>query len=185
MNFNFAITTIAVLAFELRFPVNHNHEQDYFFLQGLQQTAHLFRINATVFLHLTERQDFTIYTSNVSEPSFVFSWSGFTVDGEKMLLERNEGDVDEFVYSDFSFMSPDILVNEPEPTYAECTYSISETTINYWYIVVIVFLVGRLSDPQTIRTIINFLKHLPTINSDPPPINNNRFETLTIDNESL
>ena len=53
MNFNFLFSVVSALSFVVEFPVNSNNTQDYFFFEGNNQTAHLYRENKTLFLHLS------------------------------------------------------------------------------------------------------------------------------------
>lgn len=146
MDFIITLAAIAGLAFEFKFPVTLESDQDCFYLEGNEQSAHLFRRNGTINLHLSQGSNYTVYTSQTNQPSFTFSWTGFKVDGVAMTLNNSLGTVTKHQYHSFAFFSPIIGTDSVTclNTKLEPAFRIDGIAVNYWYIVLIVFLVCAL-----------------------------------------
>ena len=141
MNLQVVFHSITTLTFVFKFPVNLNTQQDYFYFEGENQSAHLSRTNETVTLYLNQGKNFTVFCEIVNRSVFTFSWTGFKIDGISMNLTKSEGETLKFKYHSLLFMSP--ILDEIE----ECSPISSEqifqyTNVNYWYIVLIVLTIG-------------------------------------------
>ena len=158
MDFHLVLSLASALTFVFEFPVNTQINQDYFILSGNNQSAHLYRVNNSIYLYLNQGQNYSVYNSTTIRDSFRFSWNNFTVDGEKMQLDRSVGEVNMFQYTYSVFLSPILQVVDqycvvnPLPV-----YNLNE--VNYWYILSIVLLVGVALDSKThiVKMINNFL----------------------------
>ena len=146
MNFHFLFSLLSVHSFVVEFPVHVGDKQDYFFFEGENQTAHLYRNNYTLGLYLSHGSNYSLYNAEINQNNFIFSWFEFSVDGVKMTLSDKVGSVDDLQFENFTFLSPitDVISNEGE---AECVYQLN--SVNYWYILLIVLLVGALFDSKT------------------------------------
>ena len=157
MNFYFILSVVAGFSFEFRFPVNQGVEQDYFFLEGLDQNAYLSRVNSTVYLRLSQGLNYSIYSMNVSQPSFQFSWLDFKTNNKSMKHVSSVGETTEYRYENVSFISPEISsVNQCLSTDIE--YIFTGNSVNYWYIVLIAVLVGLLVDLKGVG--VNFVRDI-------------------------
>ena len=147
MNLQLLVAVISRISFEFRFPVNFDNEQNFLYLEGLDQNAHLFRKNATVYLQLSHGYNYSLYAVNVSQPSFTFTWTDVSIDGKVMLLQSSIGEISEFQYENFTLFSPELVdQHHYTPTCPQCILNVD--SVNYWYIVLIVLLVGLLIDSK-------------------------------------
>ena len=105
MDFHLVLSLASALTFVFEFPVNTQINQDYFILSGNNQSAHLYRVNNSIYLYLNQGQNYSVYNSTTIRDSFRFSWNNFTVDGEKMQLDRSVGEVNMFQYNYSVFLS--------------------------------------------------------------------------------
>jgi hypothetical protein len=136
-------TTVASLSFLIEFPINSHLKQDFFFFEGKNQSAHLCRDNQSLILYVNKQNNFTKHTITIEENAFIFSWDGLLVNNNKMRLDSSSGIVKDLHFDHFTFMSPnfDLGLNK-NPT--EATVLTGENIVNYWYIVLIVFLISAL-----------------------------------------
>ena len=149
MNFNFLFSVVSALSFVVEFPVNSNNTQDYFFFEGNNQTAHLYRENKTLFLHLNHNHGkmFSFFNTTIKRGTFLFSWKGFKVDGVDMLLQRSNGDIQHSKFEHFTFVSPIINVLDIESPVTP-VYNL-ENDVNYWYFFFLTFAAGILLESKT------------------------------------
>ena len=159
MNFNLLFSAVSALSFTIEFTVDKEESQDYFLFGGNNNSAHLFRENTTLLLHLSRRngETYSIYNCEVDDGKFEFSWDGFTVDGKKMNLRRANGNIRHLDFEHFTFLSPIVEVLHPECSDKEEVYSCNEG-VNYWYFVIIILVVGIVFDSKT--TVVNLLRRL-------------------------
>ena len=147
MNLQLLVAVITGITFEFRFPVNFDDKQNFFYLEGVDQNAHLLRRNATVYLQLSRGYNYSLYAANVTQPSFTFSWDNFSIDSKDMIRESSTGEISEFQYENFTLFSPELVdQNHYTPTCPQ--YILNVNSINYWYIVLIVLLAGLLIDSK-------------------------------------
>lgn len=147
MNFHAVFSAVSALAFVFEFPVNLELKQDYFYLEGQNQSAQLSRTNSTISLYLVHGENFSLFSETMNQSSFKFSWKGYKIDGKPMKLERSEGQVLTFAYKNFLFLSP--ILNELEECSSTCPEQILHYDgVNYWYIIVIVLIVGITIDSK-------------------------------------
>lgn len=141
MNLQIVFQFMTTLTFVFKFPVNLSNQQDYFFFEGANQSAHLSRSQRIVTLHLNQGENFTVFCRAINQSTFTFSWNGFEIDGNPMNVTKSDGDTSKLNYNSLLFMSPIIDVTE------ECSTSCSEqilqyNSVNYWYIVLIALAIG-------------------------------------------
>ena len=146
MNFHFLFSLLSAHTFVVEFPVHVGDRQDYFFFEGENQTAHLYRNNHTLGLFLSRGSSYSRYYTEINQDNFTFSWDEFSVDEVKMNLSDTVGSVDDLQFENFTFLSPvtKVSLNEGE---TECVHQLN--SVNYWYILLIVLLVGALFDSKT------------------------------------
>ena len=156
MNFNLLFSTVSVLSFIIEFAVDNDERQDYFLFGGLNKSAHLFRENSTLYLHLTHNhgEKFSIYNTSMDEGNFNFSWNGFAVDGKKMTLQKSVGDIKQLEFEHFTFISPIVDIFDLECSNQAIT-SCSDR-VNYWYFLIMMVAVGLAFDSKTMAK--NFIK---------------------------
>ena len=149
MNFNLLFTVVSSLSFVIEFPVNSNNTQDYFFFEGINSTAHLYREDKTLFLHLNHDHGkvFSLFNTTIDGDSFLFSWEGFKMNEVDMLLQRSNGELKQTRFKHFTFLSPiiDDLDIEPPPVHV---YNL-KTDVNYWYFFILTFGAGILLESKT------------------------------------
>ena len=125
---------VSALAFVLEFPVDSNVKQDYFYFEGRNESAYLSRINDTVTLYIEREGNFSYYTTETNQSSFIFSWSGFKMNGIPMSLNKSEGTVYSFSYTSYLFLSPIIdYMSDCGTSCPEQVFTHIEG-VNYWYI---------------------------------------------------
>ena len=156
MNFNVLFATVSALRFVINFPVNLNETQDYFYFEGYNNTARLFRKNATLLLHLSQNNgdENSLYNTTLHGKTFQFSWNGFKVNEEKMMLQRSKGQIGELEFEHFSFLSAIVEPLDIECTFQPIYYDIEN--VNYWYFLIMMFAVGIFFESKTHG--INILK---------------------------
>lgn len=170
MNFNLVFTALTTLLFSVKFRINSEARQDFFIFKGVNQSANLFREEEILKLYLTQNEGYELHSCMLQSPNFTFSWSGYMVDDEKMKVQDSVGSINKLFYDEFTFISPIIELSTPpfeddvEPIY-------SFIGINYWYIVLIVLVIGVLFEMKTsgfeiFKKLIFLLKHDPISQSD-------------------
>ncbi len=142
MNFNLLFTALATLSFSVKFQVDSGARQDFFLFEGANQSAHLFRDGESLTLYLQQSDRYTIYKLQLKSSNFTFSWNGYVVNNQQMLLQDSTGNVNDVVFQDFTFSSPIIELLEFDCS-VEPVYKLSND-INYGYIVLIFLGVGLL-----------------------------------------
>ena len=155
MEFNLLFSVVGALSFVIEFGILPDARQDFLFFNGDNTSAHLFRENNTVFLHLADTH-FELYQTDI-ENQLEFSWNGFKVNGTEMKKVKTNGNVTKFDFDVFTFLSP-IMENKPREEAIIETLLTSEK-VNYYYILAIVFLSVLLVDskPRTFRLIQDLL----------------------------
>ena len=127
----FALTV--TLTFTVQFGVNDGLQQDYFMLQGDNQTAHLHRRNQTLYLHLVQEDSLEIYMGDVKASNFNFSWTGYTINGRPMSVIKKSGNVSTMHFKQFTFISP--VYDSFEDLECRIETHHEKRSRNYWYIV--------------------------------------------------
>jgi len=141
MNFQIVFHFISTLTFVFKFSVNPNSQQDYFYFEGTNQSAHLSRSQEIITLFLNQGENFSVYRGEINQSTFTFSWIGFKIDGKPMNITKSEGDTSEINYNSLLFMSP--ILDEIEECSTNCPEQILQyNSVNYWYIVLIVLAIG-------------------------------------------
>ena len=141
MNLQVVLYFISTLTFVLKFSVNLDSQQDYFYFEGTNQSAHLSRSQKIVTLHLSQGENFSVFREIINQSTFTFSWIGFKINGEPMNLTKSEGDTSELHYNSLLFMSP--ILDEIEECSSNCSEEVLQyNSVNYWYIVLIVLTIG-------------------------------------------
>ena len=141
MNIQVVFHVITTLTFVFKFPVDLNTQQDYFFFEGANQSAHLCRSQKIVTLYLNQGENFSVFSATLNQSIFTFSWIGFEINGKAMNLTKSGGDTSKLNYNRLLFMSP--IVDEIEECSTNCSAQIAQyNNINYWYIVLIVLAIG-------------------------------------------
>ena len=106
MNINFLYTVLTGLCFTVKFDLDGNSKQHYLIFTGPETSAHLFRENSTLTLVLQTNVSFYRYQSlNLTNP-FTFTWEGFRVNNQTMKLIKSTGNITNFQYNGYTFLSP-------------------------------------------------------------------------------
>ena len=147
MNFYIVFNTLSTLTFVFEFAVNLENKEDFFYLEGQNQSALLSRTNDTIYLSIQHGENFTLYSDTINQSTFEFSWRGFRINKKPMLIEKTEGEILTFNYNSFLVLSP-ILNQFEECIVTEPEHFISYESINYWYIVLIALAVGITIDSK-------------------------------------
>ena len=159
MNFNLIFSALSAFSFIIEFAVNSDERQDYFLFVGNITSAHLFRENTTLYLHLTRDHGkmFSLYNTTIKKNGFQFSWNGFTVDGEEMVLQRSIGEMGQMEFEHFTFISP--IVNIFDIECAVETIYHNANIVNYWYffLMMIAVAIGFDSKSRAMNIIRHFL----------------------------
>ena len=154
MNFNLLFTILATLSFSVKFQVDSGARQDFFLLEGTNQSAHLFRDGESLTLYLQQNDGYEIYKTQLKSTNFTFSWNGYMVDNQQMLLHDSTGNVNDVEFQNFTFISPIIELNTFDCS-VEQVYKLSDN-INYGYIVLILLGIGAIFKTTDVgRTIYN------------------------------
>ena len=136
MEFNLFFTLVTALSFSIRFDTDSSPKQDYLIFQGDDATVHLFRENNTLVLYLRHDEAYNIYNYNNITNDFSFTWEGYKINEETMILIKSFGDIGAMIFDSYTFLSPIADFYEPsfsiEPVYRH------SSTINYGYIALIV-----------------------------------------------
>ena len=141
MNLQVVFHVITTLTFVFKFPVDLNTQQDYFFFEGVNQSAHLSRSQKIVTLYLNQGENYSVFSTAINQSAFTFSWIGFEIDGKAMNLTKSTGDTSKLNYNSLLFMSP--IIEGIEECTTNCPAQIAHyNNINYWYIVLIVLAIG-------------------------------------------
>ena len=152
--FNLLFATISTLSFSIEFQNKFNVVlQNYFLFEGENQSAHLYRVNDTLTLLMVQGRNYSLLKSKVyvNDDSFTFSWPEFTINGQKMKKERNVGEISNHHYENYTFLSPLITFSDVKPV--KNVYSIKDT-FNYWYIVLIIFVMGIIFESKSHKELI-------------------------------
>ena len=86
MNLQVVFYFISTLTFVFKFSVNLDSQQDYFYFEGTNQSAHLSRSQKIVTLHLSQGENFSVFREIINQSTFRFSWIGFKINGKPMNL---------------------------------------------------------------------------------------------------
>ena len=142
MNINIILSVVAALSFDVTFNIGEGREQNYFIFNGNDTSAHLFRNNTSLHLILQSENDYKQCYKSVQGDHFTFTWNGFKINEIEMeCFESN--DKMRYIYSDFTFMSPWISLEEtPKNIDIEEVYQWRE--INYNLLALIVLAIGAL-----------------------------------------
>ena len=152
MNFTVLFHLIGSLNFHVQFSLHSDNTQDFFFFQGENSSAHLYRNNETVSLYLRDDKEFELYQIHILN-ELDFSWRGFKVNGTDMRKIKSTGVTDMEDLNEFTFLSPivdlqaDILMNLCSPnaseriTEGEVMQSLNLKNVNYGYIAGIMLLI--------------------------------------------
>ena len=135
MNFVLLLTTVSTLSFTVRFRVNNERQQDYFIFEGVNQSAHLFRQNSTLYLRCMQEERIALYETNLTDNHFNFSWLDFMIDNRAMKSTIKGENITEMKFDYFVLISPQF-----EDTNLDYTVNPNYELhgVNYWIIVGIV-----------------------------------------------
>ena len=114
MNFSIFFAVVSTLTFSINYENDYNQTQDYFIFQSSNHTAQLSRRNNTLILFLKQDGAYEIYNYNVTD-NFEFSWDGYKVNSEKMVLVRYIGQVKALSFDSYAFFSPIVSFYEATP----------------------------------------------------------------------
>ena len=158
MDFILLFSLIGSLSFDLQFEIQKMDQQDFFFFEGANTTAHLFRKNSTILLYLRKEGEYNTYQTEIID-ELDFSWDGFKVNGSAMTLVMNNT-ITNINFDTFTFLSPILNFDTREEP---VIMPISEK-INYGYIMGVVFIVALLfeSRPRIISLILKTFQHYRT-----------------------
>ena len=161
MNFNLLFSLVSSLSFIIKFEVDSNERQDYFLFAGYNNTAHLYRENRTLLLHITQQHGKTlaIYNASLDDCNFTFTWSGFQINDRMMKKQRFVGQIGQLEFEHFTFISPVVDVAELQCSIESMIYDVG--TVNYWYFLFMMLAVAIIFDSKTLA--INTLKRLMKI----------------------
>lgn len=161
MNINI-LFAISSLNFTINFKIDANKTQDLFFFAGYDKSAHLFRENKTVFLDVYNGNNFSSYYADIRN-KLEFSWNGFKVNNTVMNNIESRGMVKDLTFDLFSFNSPfeEIIEKDIMNPCKNISTFIDGENINYWYILLIVLLIGSIFDlkPKMMSVLRNTLKN--------------------------
>ena len=167
MEFNIFFALVSALSFSIRFDIDSNKKQDYLIFQSDADTVHLFRENNTLVLYMRQNQSYNIYNYYNITDDFSFTWDGYKINEEKMVLLKSLGDIGTMYFDSYTFLSP--ITDFYEPTSIKPVYN--HNGINYGYITMIVVGVVLTFKSKLITSII-YKKVL------------DRFELISLDEET-
>lgn len=145
MQFNLLFAVITNLTFTIDFKILPDAQQDYLYFAGQNTTAHLYRENNTVFLHLQSGSEYELYQTNIKN-KLEFSWQKFKINGTEMTkVKSSRNESLELTFDTFTFLSPIISTFDPQEEPIIKTILESEK-INYYYILAIVLCVVLVFD---------------------------------------
>ena len=151
MDFNLVFAVISSFSFVIKFSINSQRRQDFFFLEGENQSAHLSRDDQYITLFVNNRENFSLYNSTIEkENSILFSWNNFKINDTEMKLIKSVGSIGDIKFDRFTFMSPIFDVNTLNKTTTISPIYNLKGVVNYWYIVTIVLIVGVLLESKVI-----------------------------------
>ena len=136
MNLHILFEAIATLSFTIQYNLSNSTFQEFFFFEGNQSQAHLYRKENGLHLYLNHKEMFSSYKFENITSTFSFSWPEFTVNDTKMFVVH-EVDLKDFDFTDFTFISPLLEM------YDDCKFQplIDQlqqiTDINYKYLILI------------------------------------------------
>ena len=152
MNFTVLFHLIGNLNFHVQFSLHSANTQDFFFFQGENSSAHLYRNNETVSLYLRDDKEFELYQIHILN-ELDFSWRGFKVNGTDMRKIKSTGVTNMEGLNEFTFLTvvvdlqADVLMNPYSPnvsetiTEGEFMQSLNFKNVNYGYIAGIMLLI--------------------------------------------
>ena len=152
MNFTVLFHLIGNLNFHVQFSLHSDNTQDFFFFQGENSSAHLYRNNETVSLYLRDDKEFELYQIHILN-KLDFSWRGFKVNGTYMRKIKSTGVTNMEGLNEFTFLTvvvdlqADVLMNLYSPnvsetiTEGEFMQSLNFNNVNYGYIAGIMLLI--------------------------------------------
>lgn len=144
MDFSLFFSIVASLSFTIKYTVNSNDKQGYFFFKGDNSSAHLYRENRILNLYIQSNSSYELYEfPNVSR-EFSFTWKDYKIDGKNMIMIRSNGKVVGLEFSGYTFLSPyiDIIHDQKVDSKLEPIYQ--NSPINYGFILLIVLCIGVL-----------------------------------------
>ena len=161
MNFNLVFSLVSSLSFIIKFEVDSNERQDYFLFAGHNNTAHLYRENRTLLLHITQQHGkmLAIYNASLEDYNFTFSWSGFQINDRMMKKQRSVGQIGQLEFEHFTFISPVVDVADLQCSIDSIIYDVEN--VNYWYFLFMMLAVAIIFDSKTLA--IDTLKRLMKI----------------------
>ena len=136
MNLHILFEAIATLSFTIQYNLSNSTFQDFFFFEGNQSQAHLYRKENGIHLYLNHKDMFSSYKFENITSTFSFSWPEFTVNDTKMFVVH-EGDLKDFDFTDFTFISP-ILEMYDDCKFQPLIDQLQQITdVNYKYLILI------------------------------------------------
>ena len=154
MNINFLYTLLTGLCFTVKFDFNENSKQHYLVFTGPDTSAHLFRENSSLTLVLQSNFSFYRYQSLTLTNPFTFTWEGFRVNDKTMKLIKSTGNIPNFKFNGYTFVSPYLEVLQDSDN---AEYIVSESIfqcqdINYGIFLAITLAVGLIMRSDNIIT---------------------------------
>ena len=105
------------LNFSINFDRSYDEIQDCFIFNGVQNSAHLYRSNNTLNLHVTNGSEFDTYQCNITEDMWSFIWPR-TINNMEMRLVKGSGATEFGNYNSFLFINGfkaiETLISMPE-----------------------------------------------------------------------
>ena len=183
MNFNTIFNFISAISFTIDFKVSHDYYQDFFFFDGNNSKAHLYRQNNTLTLHLIQQNNFKIYQYSNLTGNFSFSWSNVTVNDVKMRLLKSNNDIEtwNFTFIPSAFQINDVCSFEP------LLQNVSNgTSFSYLYIIIIMIIVILMikADIKFVRNFIDVIKAFLKIEAENKSLENISRNNSSIDEEN-
>ena len=151
MEFNIFFTLVSALSFSIRFDIDSSKKQDYLVFLGDNDTVHLLRENNTLILYTRQNESYNIYNYYNITDDFSFTWDGYKINEETMVLVESVGTIDTMFFDSYTFLSP--ITDFYEPT-ASTDPVYSHNGINYGYITMIVVGVILAFESKVIASII-------------------------------
>ena len=146
MEFNILFAIATSLNFTIKFLILPDARQDFLFFAGQNSSAHLYRENNSVFLHLQNDTNYETYQTNIKN-KLEFSWQDFKINDTKMTrIKSSHNESLQLKFDVYTFLSP-IIENIPQEEPIISTILNSEK-INYYYILAIILCVVLIFDTK-------------------------------------
>ena len=143
MNFTLFFPILSLLNFSFDFEIKNSTKQAFLYFSSENCSAYLFRVNNEVYLETKFGNESSFYQTTIAD-KLHFSWKGFVVnDTEIQQINSTMNFTDrcclDFKFTEFSILSPILDFSYILPN-SQSVFS--NMSVNYGYIVAIVFCVG-------------------------------------------